>query len=259
MGTYAVLKKITKIFNIEDPMFSKVNMLKSLPLFANLTSEESKLIFQNSRSRNCKSGNFLFIHGDIVEIFYILFQGTIQIFRETPNGHEMTSDMMIATDSLNAHDIINKHTMHIVNARAVDDVFLLEIPMIWLRKNFHQLSNVSKHLMIEMAKRLHIAQIEAEHLSTMSAAQMVACYLQRLCVLYEFNPKKFTLPYSKTLIASRLHMELETFSRATKRIKQEGIIISGKDVSFVDQTKINDFSCHKCSLSADCTTYMSSM
>ena len=238
-------------------MFSKLNILKNLPLFANLTQEESKLIFQNSRLRNCKSGNFLFTHGDIVQNFYIIFQGTIQIFRETPNGHEMTSDMMIAPDSLNSNDITNKQTTHIVNARAVDDVFLLEIPIIWVRKNFHQLSDVSKHLMVEMAKRLHNAQIEAEHQSTMSAAQIVSCYLQRLCVLYEFNPKKFTLPYSKTLIASRLHIELETFSRAIKRIEQEGITISGKEVSFVNQTKIQDFSCHQCSLSADCTAYIS--
>jgi CRP-like cAMP-binding protein len=111
--------------------------------------------------------------------------------------------------------------------------------------------------MIEMETRLHNAQIEAEHQSTMTAAQIVTCYLQRLCVLYEFDPTNFTLPYSKTLIASRLHIELETFSRAIKRIKQEGVVVSGTNVSFVNQTKINDFTCHQCSLSADCTAYIS--
>lgn len=76
-----------------------------------------------------------------------------------------------------------------------------------------------------MAERAHIAEVEAEHQATMSAAQLVACFMQRLCVLYNFDPKGFDLPYSKTLIASRLGMELETFSRTLAKLKEHGIAV----------------------------------
>jgi hypothetical protein len=110
--------------------------------------------------------------------------------------------------------------------------------------------------MAAISDRLHSAQIEAEHQSTMSATQIVACFLQRLCVLYELDPSGFELPYSKTLIASRLRMELATFSRTLKKLKEEGINVERTHVVFTDKQKTRRFVCDECSLSEDCTAHI---
>ena len=89
----------------------------------------------------------------------------------------------------------------------------------------------------------------------MSAAQIVACYLQRLCVLYNFDPHGFELPISKTLIASRLRMELETFSRTLKKLKEHGIEVEGTHVRFTSIDKARHFSCDDCSIHEDCPTH----
>ena len=89
----------------------------------------------------------------------------------------------------------------------------------------------------------------------MSAAQLVACFLQRLCVLYSFNPKGFDLPYSKTLIASRLGMELETFSRTLAKLKEHGISVEGSRVMITDLNRIEDYVCGMCSVSGECATH----
>jgi hypothetical protein len=106
-----------------------------------------------------------------------------------------------------------------------------------------------------MAERTHIAEVEAEHQATMSAAQLVACFLQRLCVLYSFTPSGFDLPYSKTLIASRLGMELETFSRTLNKLKEHGILVEGNHVKITDLAKIGEYVCGACSISGECTTH----
>ncbi|MDB2415204.1 helix-turn-helix domain-containing protein [Rickettsiales bacterium] len=90
----------------------------------------------------------------------------------------------------------------------------------------------------------------------MTATQMVACFLQRLCILYGHDPQDFELPYSKTLIASRLRIELETFSHTLKRLKKEGITVEGKDVSFTNKQKTGHFVCDECSLSEDCPAHV---
>ncbi len=59
--------------------------------------------------------------------------------------------------------------------------------------------------------------------------------------------------YSKTLIASKLRMELATFSRTLKKLIQEGIEIQGSHVSFTDSQKTNDFVCSQCSLFEECS------
>ena len=50
----------------------------------------------------------------------------------------------------------------------------------------------------------------------------------------------FTLPFKKSLIASRLGMELETLSRALPKLKEHGITVKGSQVVFHDVA--NDFS-----------------
>src|SRR5471030_2400757 len=89
----------------------------------------------------------------------------------------------------------------------------------------------------------------------MSAAQLVACFMQRLCVLYDFNPAGFDLPYSKTLIASRLGMELETFSRTVAKLKEHGITVEGTHVEIHDLGRVEQYVCGFCSIAEDCPTH----
>lgn len=237
-------------------MTIKSEMLRTLPLFSGLKTHESEFLLENSRLRDCERGTFLFMYGDTITNFYVICRGSVQIFRETPDGHEVTSDLLIAGDSLNADEIITTKITHTVNARAVDDAQLLEIPILWMRENLSHFDHIAAYLMTSLSDRLHSAQIEAEHQSTMSATQIVACYLQRLCVLYGFDPYGFELPYSKTLIASRLRIELETFSRTLKNLRDEGIEVDGSHVSFIDSSKISHFVCEQCSLSEDCPAHL---
>lgn len=236
-------------------MFIPLDMLRILPLFSDLSREESDLVIQNSRLRHVKRGQFLFIHGDNVRNFYMLCRGTMQIFRETPDGHEITSDILIAGDSVSAEDVVQEKRTHQTNARAVDDAALLEIPIVWMKKCLKNFDQIAPKLLADISIRLHDAQIEAEHLSTMSATQIAACYLQKLCVLYNFDPHGFELPYSKTLIASRLRMEPETFSRTLHKLKDQGINVTGAHVSFTNMHKTGHFVCDTCSASVDCPTH----
>ena len=233
-----------------------LNILKALPLFSALKPEDSAILVRNSRIHHCARGEFLFIHGDSISHFHVICRGIIQIFRETPDGHEITSDMLIAGDSINAQEVVGKQEVHAMNARAVDSATILKIPVAWMRENMHSVEHLATHLMAGLAARLHNAQMEAEHQSTMSATQIVACYLQRLCVLYHFDPHSFELPYSKTLIASRLRIELATFSRTLKNLKTQGISVTGTHVSFTDMKKTGHFVCDDCSMSEDCPAHI---
>jgi CRP-like cAMP-binding protein len=232
-----------------------VETLRALPLFSNLSKEEGALLIRNSRICQCKRGKFIFMHGDAVTHFYVVCRGTVQVFRETPDGHEVTSNILIAGDNVNADEIVSGQQVHLANARAVDDVSMLEISIAWLREHLKDLGNLATHLLSDLADRLRSAEMEAEHLTTMSAAQIVACYLQKICVLYSLDPHGFELPYSKTLIASRLRMELETFSRTLQKLKDQGVVVTGAHVSFTNVRKAKHFACDDCSISEECATH----
>ena len=182
-------------------------------------------------------------------------QGTLQIFRDTQTGHEVTTDILIAGDLLGADDMLNAVESHTSSAKAVDKTILIDIPAPWVRQSLKNFNGLGEHLLEYVSKRLHQAQTEMEQRITMTAPQLIACYLQRLCFLYGFDPGGFDLPYKKTLIASRLGMALETFSRALEKLSEHGIIVSGHHVSIHSHEKAEKFSCSECSANDICENH----
>lgn len=157
---------------------------------------------------------------------------------------EVTNDILIAGDSVNADEVVARQDLHQVNARAVGECFLLEIPVSWMREHLTNFDHMAEKLLASLAK-----------LTTMSASQMVACYLQKLCVLYNFDPRGFELPYTKSLIASRMRIEKETFSRTLQTLHEQGITVSGTHVSIMDMRKAGNFACGECSVAEECGTH----
>ncbi len=229
--------------------------LKALSIFADSKPEEVALIMRNSRIITCNRGKFLFRNGDRVTHFYIICRGAMQLFRDTPFGYELTSNILTAGESINAGELAACQAEHAMNARAVTDCSVLEIPILWMWENFNKLGNMAAKLLAVLADRLDNAQLEMEHHSTMSAAQILGCYLQKLCVLYNYDPLGFDLPYSKQLIASRVGIQRETLSRALLALKDHGITVSGARVSFTDMHKTKNLVCEKCSASNQCKAY----
>ena len=95
--------------------------------------------------------------------------------------------------------------------------------------------SVANRLLSSLARFAIMKQIEVEQQATMTAPQLLDCFLRQLCRSYELDPHGFTLPYKKSLIASRLGMEMETLSRAWPKLKDHGIMVKGSHVIFLEK------------------------
>lgn len=228
------------------------DVLKSFPLFAGMAEQERSDLIGAGRLRRYKAGQHLFLYGDPAQLFYVICDGTVQLSRETPDGHEMTAELLIKGDTIGKVTIFRPDATHEFTAIAVKETTTLEFPMGWFQEMAKNHGILALNLLEALSRHLQIATIEAEHKATMTAAQQVACFFERLCALYGFNPHGFELPYSKTLIASRLGMELETFSRALAKIRDHGIVIHGTHVSFDNERKMDSFVCANCSIFDRC-------
>jgi len=226
-----------------------------ISLFAGMTEQDKNTLIKMGRIREIPRGHLLFSHGDPVIHFYLIIRGTIQLFRATSDGHEKTISIAKAGEAICEDEIMDGCKLHRANSKAVEDTSVLEFSSQWLKATAKENSVFALNLLSLISNRAHLAEVEAEHQATMSAAQLVACFLQRLCILYDFSPKGFDLPYSKTLIASRLGMELETLSRTLAKLKEHGIIVKGNRVMITDLARISEYVCSVCSISGECTAH----
>lgn len=189
-------------------------------IFKGLGEEEKNDLLKDGKIRYLNKKEFLFRHGDPLLSFYIVCFGSIQLFRNNADGAEKTSNI------LNVHDIICSEKIHEpcgthqFNALAISDVAVIEFSKIWLKESAKKYGDFALNLVAEISHQASMAELEAEHQAAMSATQLVACFLQKICLIHDFNPRGFELPYSKKLIASRLGMELETFSRTLPKLRE---------------------------------------
>ena len=231
------------------------DIIHGLPLFAGMTEQDKNALIKIGRIREIPRGHLLFSHGDPVIHFYLIIRGTMQLFRATADGHEKTISIAKAGEAICEDEIMDGCKLHRTNSMAVEDTSVLEFSSQWLKDTAKKNSIFALNLLSLISNRAHLAEVEAEHQATMSAAQLVACFLQRLCILYDSNPEGFDLPYSKTLIASRLGMELETFSRTLAKLKEHGILVKGNRVMITDPMRMSEYVCSVCSILNECTAH----
>ena len=229
--------------------------VRMLSLFDGIADHEKDALLKEGRLHKCARGQMLYAQGDKVTHFYIIVSGTMQLFRTTPDGQGKTLYLLKQGQTFGQNEIMDGCSRHRVNTVAIEDSVLMEFPITWLKETSRKNSTFALNLLSLISQQVHWAELEAEHQASMSAPQLVACFLQRLCVLYGFDPKNFELPYSKSLIASRLGMELETLSRALSKLKDQGIKVEGTHVAIHDLKLIEHYVCDFCSISGDCVTH----
>jgi CRP-like cAMP-binding protein len=237
------------------PLLASPEKIKDIPLFAGLTEKEKGDLLKEGRLHRYSKGEHLFLHGDPLH-FLVVCRGNIRLFRSDSDGHETTTDIAIPGKTVGKLDIFQGSGKHMVSAQATtDEVVVMEFPITWLRDAVKKYNVLALNVLSAISRYAFMAEVDAEHQATMSAAQLVACLLQRICILHGFDPQGFELPYSKSLIASRLGMELETFSRTLPKLSEHGITVDGNHVSINDLFNIESYVCSQCSISEDCPSH----
>ncbi len=81
---------------------------------------------------------------------------------------------------------------------------------------------------------------EIEHLKARSAPQRIAEFFVRQAA-ESSGPARIALPYEKALIASRLGMKPESFSRALGKLVDLGVVVERESVSIADVARLAAF------------------
>ncbi len=226
-----------------------------LSFFSDLNDAEKAELLSVASYKHAQRGQQLFLAGDPITHLYWICTGTVQLYRETPDGHELTDSFQVIGDVLFDPDALQNKSNHVMNAKALQNTTLLAVPMDWITSHLKSWDHLANKFLYLLAARAQEARLEAEHQATMNAAQIITCFLQHMCVAYGFDPCGFTLPYTKSLIASRLGMELESFSRTLPKLRELGIVVKGKEVSFTDIASAQAFCCGRCSAAEQCPTH----
>ena len=227
--------------------------LQSLPLFQGFPAEVMKELASKTTVSKHPKGHMLFQHGDTIQHLHIVTHGWVKVSRLTEEGDEAVLDVLTAPHPLQIMDAIAAPAWG-ATATVAEDAGFFSLPINLFKATLNEHPHLALGLLQTTAKMHQSLQRELEGRTLQKTDQRVGCFLLRLVPNPgDTHPATLTLPYDKTLLAARLGMQPETFSRALGNLKRElGITIQGHTLTIPNLKSLQAYTCSACSGTYPC-------
>ncbi len=201
-------------------------LLCHVPLFNGLGPEEIGRIAKATREIHAGKGDILFHKGDPCNGFHLLVYGQIKLAFTSAQGSEKVVQILGQGQSF-GEALMLMDKPYIVFAQALTDSLLLHVSKAAIFEELQRDHKLCRRMLAGMAMRLHELMSDVESYSLHSGKQRIIGYLLRELPEGASNGAKvtITLPTNKGIIASRLNLTQEHFSRILHELIDLGLII----------------------------------
>ena len=211
-------------------------LLAHVPLFRDLSPEELARIAAGTTEVRAERGKLLFNRGDPCVGFHVVVFGQVKITVNSPAGAEKVLDIIGPGMSF-GEALMFMDRPYIVFAEALADSLLLHISKSVLFAELDRDPSLAKRMLAGLSWRLRMMVHDLEALTLHSASQRVIGYLLRL--EDDAGGPRVTLPTQKSLLASRLNLTPEYFSRILHELATAGMIsVEGRDIQILDGERL---------------------
>lgn len=201
-------------------------LLADIPLFSGLDADERERIAGSTREIRAARGETLFCRGDACTGFHLLLSGRIKLaFPAGQCGEKVVAILEPGQSFGEALMFMGKP--YIVSAQALSKSRLLHISSQAVFDELVRDKPLRLKMLLGMARRLHqlIADIEAYSLQS-GKQRAIGYFLGEVPEAQrQDNQVSLTLPVTKGLIASRLNLTQEHFSRILQELGRLGLIV----------------------------------
>ena len=217
-----------------------IDALKRSHLFTSLTDAQLERVYRHSQIVRLEEGQLLFAQGEDVTNFYMVLSGKIKLFRVSPDGQEKIIEIAHQGDVFAEALMFMDQPHYPVSSAALSETVVVGIEA----ANFKDMLSGSVEtcllLLGEMSFRLRKLINEINTLTLHSGTCRVANYFLQHA---PEDQESFELETAKGVIAARLSVKPETFSRIMKNLRGEGIIsIDGSKITIHDRKALKDLS-----------------
>lgn len=236
-----------KILPVPPAPSDPAGILGASHLFLNTSASLLEDLRQQARLIECKKGHVLFMQDDIAEWFYVIGSGWIKLFRETLDGTEVIVDVLNHGGMFGETALFNDN-LYPFSAEVVETSTLLACPAHLLRDALEEDQALALGMLRHISRTNALREREIEHRTAQNAPQRIGCFFLQLALNKGPGPITLHLPYDKTIIAARLGMQPETFSRALTRLQSDvGVRVRGPVVEIPNLDILTSYTCSACS------------
>ncbi len=224
------------------PKIKTQAFLASLPLFKELAPAEIDRIATGTTELHVPRGEILFNKGDPCTGFHLVIYGQVKLSFVTPQGSEKVVEIVGPGFSF-GEALMFMEKPYVVMAQALADSLVLHVAKQAVFEGLEHDPGFAKRMLAGLSRRLHGLISDVESYSLQSGTQRVIGYLLRQDKEQASASAAYsvTLPTSKAIVASRLNLTPEHFSRILHELAEAGlIVVEGRDVVIKDVAKLRN-------------------
>ena len=202
----------------------ETEILRKIPLFSDLDSEELGLVKRAVFTRQFPKNNLIIFEDDVGNSLFVIKKGRVKISRIAADGNEAILAILGEGDFFGELAVIDGLSRS-ASVTSIDDVELLMMRRADFMEIMEKVPKIAITLLKELAGRIRKSDHQIRSLSLMDAKGRVATTLIRLAEdigkVKEGNVIIEELPLQRDL-ASIAGTSRETISRVIKRFEDEG-------------------------------------
>jgi CRP-like cAMP-binding protein len=213
--------------------------LKRLALFDDFEAAELSAIAAGSTELHVERGQPIFQRGDPCNGFHTLVYGQVKLGFVSAQGNEKIVEIIGPGHSF-GEALMFMERPYILNAHALSDTLLLHISKNVVFDELARNPVFARRMLAGMSRRLHGLISDVESYSLRSGSQRIVGYLlkEEPCG----DGAQVTLAASKKMIASRLNLTPEYFSRVLHDLVARGMIeLRGREITILDIERLRAF------------------
>lgn len=208
------------------------------PLFSNLTAEQLEIVKKSSYEIKKEDTQFIFNKGEVASHFYFLISGEIKLFNLSIDGVEKIIEIVKPNHFFAEATVFLSPPRYPANATATCNSKLIAIDSNIFLNILKESNSTCIKLLGNICLRLHQKVNEINDLTLKNATYRLAHFLVQLSEEHKCihnNEQHIHLPSSKKLIASRLAIQPETFSRILSKLSRKNLIeVHYQDITLKD-------------------------
>lgn len=217
--------------------------LARLPLFNEVDGPALDIIAASTTELHVPRGEIIFQRGSPCVGFHIVIYGQVKLAFTSPQGGEKVVEIIGPGHSF-GEALMFMDKPYIVFAQALSDCLLLHVSKDAVFRELERDATFSRKMLAGLSRRLHGLICDVENYSLRSGTQRVIGYLlpRDEEIKQETVSLEITLPVSKTILASRLNLTPEHFSRILHDLSEQGLIsVNGKNITIADVEKLRNY------------------
>jgi len=208
---------------------------------AGLDATEIDRIARGATRVQAPRGTVLYRRGEPCRGVYVLVRGQVKLVLTSADGGEKVVEVLRADQTL-GEMALYLGTPHILTAITMSDASLLHLPRAVLLAELARAPGIVRRTVATLSQRLRQRLDDLESSTTQSGMQRTAAYVVRLLRERRGGGRPIvTLPAAKGVIASRLNLSQEHFSRILGQLQAAEVLrVRGRAIRILDLEALYD-------------------